>query len=46
MERWSNVLHKELPWGIWQDPPKQIELEYDRVNNDRRPTPAPSPSQK
>jgi peptidoglycan/xylan/chitin deacetylase (PgdA/CDA1 family) len=37
MERWSQQLHKELPWGSWQDPPAQIVQEYDRVNNDRRP---------
>ena len=35
MERWSNELHKDLPWDSWQDPPKQIVEEYDRTNNDR-----------
>lgn len=35
MERWSNELHKELPWDSWQDPPTQIVQEYDRTNNDR-----------
>jgi peptidoglycan/xylan/chitin deacetylase (PgdA/CDA1 family) len=35
IERWSDLLHKDLPWDSWQDPPKQIEQEYDRVNNDR-----------
>jgi peptidoglycan/xylan/chitin deacetylase (PgdA/CDA1 family) len=36
MERWSNLLHKELPWAAWQDTPRQIVEEYDRVDNDRR----------
>jgi peptidoglycan/xylan/chitin deacetylase (PgdA/CDA1 family) len=35
MERWSEDLHKELPWDSWQDPPAQIVQEYDRTNNDR-----------
>ena len=35
MERWSNVLHKSLPWDSWQDVPKSIEQEYDRNNPDR-----------
>jgi peptidoglycan/xylan/chitin deacetylase (PgdA/CDA1 family) len=35
MERWSDELHRELPWDSWKDPPKQIVDEYDRVNNDR-----------
>jgi peptidoglycan/xylan/chitin deacetylase (PgdA/CDA1 family) len=35
MERWSRALHKDLPWGTWQDPPKQIVQEYDKTNNDR-----------
>ncbi|QUD85968.1 polysaccharide deacetylase family protein [Phenylobacterium montanum] len=35
MERWSNELHKDLPWDSWQDPPRQIVEEYDRTNNDR-----------
>lgn len=35
IERWSNVLHKELPWDSWQDPPAQIVREYDAVNGDR-----------
>ena len=34
LERWSNVLNKELPWDNWRDPPKQIAQEYERVNND------------
>ena len=38
MERWSQELHKELPWDSWRDPPAQIVQEYDRVNNDRRPS--------
>lgn len=35
IERWSNQLHKQLPWGTWADPPAQIVREYDAVNNDR-----------
>ena len=35
MERWSQDLHKDLPWDSWQDVPKQIEEEYDRNNRDR-----------
>jgi peptidoglycan/xylan/chitin deacetylase (PgdA/CDA1 family) len=35
MERWSGELHRGLPWNSWQDPPKQIVDEYDRLNNDR-----------
>jgi peptidoglycan/xylan/chitin deacetylase (PgdA/CDA1 family) len=37
MERWSQELHKELPWDSWRDPPAEIVQAYDRVNNDRRP---------
>jgi peptidoglycan/xylan/chitin deacetylase (PgdA/CDA1 family) len=36
MERWSNALHKELPWDSWQDPPAEIVQDYDRTNSDRR----------
>ena len=36
IERWSDELHKQLPWNTWQDPPAQIVREYDAVNNDRR----------
>ena len=36
IERWSDQLHKELPWDTWQDPPAQIVQEYDRTNNDRQ----------
>jgi len=35
IERWSNELHKQLPWGSWEDPPAQIVREYDAINNDR-----------
>jgi peptidoglycan/xylan/chitin deacetylase (PgdA/CDA1 family) len=35
IERWSNELHKQLPWDSWQDPPAQIVRDYDAVNNDR-----------
>lgn len=34
MERWSYQLKKGLPWDSWQDPPKQIEEEYERNNKD------------
>ena len=36
LERWSNELHKSLPWDTWQDPPKNIVAEYNKTNNDRR----------
>jgi peptidoglycan/xylan/chitin deacetylase (PgdA/CDA1 family) len=35
MERWSDELHRELPWDSWQDPPQQIIEEYDLTNHDR-----------
>ena len=35
IERWSDLLHKNLPWDSWQDVPKAIEEEYDRNNKDR-----------
>jgi len=35
IERWSDSLHRQLPWGSWEDPPAQIVKEYDAVNNDR-----------
>jgi peptidoglycan/xylan/chitin deacetylase (PgdA/CDA1 family) len=35
IERWSDVLHKNLPWDSWREPPKQIAEEYDRLDNDR-----------
>jgi hypothetical protein len=35
IERWSDELHRSLPWASWQDPPKQIEQEYERNNHDR-----------
>ena len=35
IERWSDQLHKPLPWDSWQDVPKPIEEEYDRNNKDR-----------
>ena len=36
-ERWSQELHKDLPWASYQDPPKNIVEEYDRNNHDQRP---------
>lgn len=36
IERWSGKLHKQLPWGSWQDPPAEIVREYDAVSGDRR----------
>jgi peptidoglycan/xylan/chitin deacetylase (PgdA/CDA1 family) len=35
MERWSDELHRDLPWDSWSDPPQQIVDEYDRNNKDR-----------
>ena len=35
MERWSQALHRSLPWDSWQDPPHEIVEEYDRTNSDR-----------
>lgn len=34
VERWSDALHKSLPWGTWEDPPAQIVREYDALNHD------------
>jgi peptidoglycan/xylan/chitin deacetylase (PgdA/CDA1 family) len=36
IERWSESLKRPLPWDSWQDPPKQVEQEYERNNQDRR----------
>jgi hypothetical protein len=35
VERWSDELHKTMPWSTWQDPPKQIEDEYEKTEHDR-----------
>jgi peptidoglycan/xylan/chitin deacetylase (PgdA/CDA1 family) len=35
VERWSYELHKAMPWSTWQDPPKQIEEEYEKTEHDR-----------
>jgi peptidoglycan/xylan/chitin deacetylase (PgdA/CDA1 family) len=35
LERWSNALHKPLPWASWQDPPADIVREYNALNNDQ-----------
>jgi peptidoglycan/xylan/chitin deacetylase (PgdA/CDA1 family) len=36
-ERWSQELHKDLPWASYEDPPKNIVEEYDRNSHDQRP---------
>jgi len=36
MQRWAREMHKPLPWASWQDPPKQIVEEYNRVDADQR----------
>jgi len=35
VERWSDELHKNMPWSTWADPPKQIEDEYEKTEHDR-----------
>lgn len=35
LERWSYELKKGLPWTSWQDAPKQIEEEYERLETDQ-----------
>jgi peptidoglycan/xylan/chitin deacetylase (PgdA/CDA1 family) len=35
VERWSDELHKTMPWSTWQDPPKRIEDEYEKTEHDR-----------
>ena len=35
IERWSYELKKPLPWASWKDAPKQIEDEYERLENDQ-----------
>jgi len=35
LERWARTLHKTLPDAGNEDPPKDIQIEYDRVDNDR-----------
>lgn len=34
LERWSDALHKPLPWNTFRDPPKDIQAEYNKVDND------------
>jgi peptidoglycan/xylan/chitin deacetylase (PgdA/CDA1 family) len=34
VERWSDELHKNMPWSTWTDPPKQIVDEYERTEHD------------
>lgn len=33
LERWSLTLHKELPWDDFEDVPKDIVKEYDRLDS-------------
>jgi peptidoglycan/xylan/chitin deacetylase (PgdA/CDA1 family) len=35
LERWALTLHKSLPTAGDEDPPKQIQQEYDRVDSDQ-----------
>lgn len=35
LERWALTMHKTLPEAGDEDPPAQIQAEYDRVDNDR-----------
>ena len=35
LERWSEELHKELPWDDYEDVPEDIRVEYDKVDSDR-----------
>ena len=35
VERWSDELHKNMPWSTWADPPKQIQDEYEKTEHDR-----------
>ncbi|HEX7854793.1 MAG TPA: polysaccharide deacetylase family protein [Sphingobium sp.] len=34
LERWSQTLHKDLPWASFSDPPANIQSAYRRVDND------------
>jgi len=43
LERWSDELHKSLPWSTWRDPPKDIEAQYDRLQSDRHEPATVSP---
>jgi peptidoglycan/xylan/chitin deacetylase (PgdA/CDA1 family) len=36
LERWALVMHKDLPSAGDVDPPKEIQQDYDKVDNDRR----------
>lgn len=36
LERWALTMHKDLPSAGDVDPPKAIQLQYDKVDNDRR----------
>ena len=35
VERWSDELHKNMPWSTWADPPKPIQDEYEKTEHDR-----------
>lgn len=37
--RWSSILHRPLATRGDEDPPKWVQVEYDKVDNDRRPDP-------
>lgn len=39
-ERWSQTLHKDLPWASFRDTPTDIQAEYKRVDSDQS-TPSP-----
>ena len=36
LERWSQELHKDLPWDTYSAPPEDIHAEYQRVDGDGR----------
>ena len=36
LERWALMMHKDLPSAGDVDPPKSIQQQYDKVDNDRR----------
>lgn len=36
LERWALMMHKDLPSAGDVDPPREIQLQYDKVDNDRR----------
>ena len=40
-ERWSQELHRDLPWDSFRDPPKAIQEEYARIDSDHIPAAKP-----